>query len=37
MTLPKYHEIMPFALAYFAEHGAQKWRNSEASPSNGCT
>ncbi|MGV1717667.1 restriction endonuclease [Vibrio furnissii] len=30
MTLPKYHEIMPFALAYFAEHGAQKWRNSEA-------
>lgn len=30
MNLPKYHEIMPFALSYFAEHGAQKWRNSEA-------
>ena len=30
MNLPKYHEIMPFTLAYFAEHGAQKWRNSES-------
>lgn len=30
MNLPKYHEIMPFALSYFAEHGAQNWRNSEA-------
>lgn len=30
MNLPKYHEIMPHALSYFAEHGAQKWRSSEA-------
>ena len=29
MTLPKYHEIMPYALTYFYEHGAQKWRHAE--------
>ncbi|MDD1796264.1 restriction endonuclease [Enterovibrio sp. ZSDZ42] len=29
MNLPKYNEIMPYALAYFAENGAQKWRHAE--------
>lgn len=28
-TLPKYNEIIPFALAFFAESGATKWRLSE--------
>ncbi|HIF9165749.1 TPA: restriction endonuclease [Photobacterium damselae] len=28
-TLPKYNEIIPFALAFFAENGATKWRLSE--------
>ncbi|TKG02124.1 restriction endonuclease [Vibrio lentus] len=30
MSLPKFNEIMPFALSYFDEHGAQKWRVIEA-------
>jgi restriction system protein len=29
MTLPKYNEIMPYALTFFAESGATKWRLSE--------
>lgn len=28
-TLPKYNEIIPFALTFFAKNGATKWRLSE--------